>query len=126
MVQYWRDRHTVDEYSDFGYGEWFKIKTRPPTPPAKAMPSLTPNERVQMRNVLPPPAHVKNKAEKRKVKLKRGQDGKVVSLVAEPVTNDFFNDVMTSAPRRALGDMLGDAMGLGDAVRTWKVGDKRR
>ena len=31
MVQYWRDRHTVDEYSDFGYGEWFKIKTRPPT-----------------------------------------------------------------------------------------------
>lgn len=98
MVRYWREKQldpSVDE--KMTYGEWYKLRTRPPTPPMVKMPTLTPSERVALRSVLPPPADVKNKAEKTKVRLKKDKKtGQYVGMEVEQPKNDFYNDVITS------------------------------
>eukprot|EP01051_Picozoa_sp_SAG22_P021639 SAG22_NODE_4859_length_1149_cov_1.627619_2_plen_130_part_00 len=103
MVRYWKekmfgDAQTGASIGEISYGDWYKQVTRPPTPPAKQLPTLTPNERVQLRNVLPPKAEVKNKAEKTKVKLKLNKKtGKYIQVVSiEKPKNNYFADELTS------------------------------
>ena len=107
-VQFWRDLRNGSGLAKLGYGRWHRAMTRPKTPPQNlTLDDITPQERVELRSVLPPASTVREKAVKRTIKIRRKkgkQQGKnyirgdVTSLEVEPSNkaDNFFADSITS------------------------------
>ena len=107
-VQFWRELRNGSDLAKLGYGRWHRATTRPKTPPQNlTLDDITPQERVELRSVLPPASTVRAKAVKRTIKIRRKkgkQQGKnyirgdVTSLEVEPSdkANNFFADSLSS------------------------------